>query len=474
MARRPRLEGTPERGLLDRRTVLKASAGYPLGVAAASVLGRSRPAVAAQAGGATIAGEWVEAEHLGLPPGVGGEGSPEPIAFQADFAFQGIAPHWDSAEPPGAGIELSLSSDGVSWTEPVWVVESSDGGPPDREGRRFGRMVPANWALYVRYRTFNVAGNPAILPGLSFSYFDASNGPTLLETAQPALAPSAEWPPIISRAAWGADEALRFDAQGKEIWPVEYETVQHAIIHHTDTTNFEDPVLGLRLIYYYHAVTRGWGDIGYNYLVDFMGNIYEGRVGGEAAVGGHAFQYNWGSAGIATMGRFFSEPVTPEMRAGLTWITAWACRGLDPLAAPPFHEIPSVPTICAHRDVNYTSCPGDALYGEVQALRESVRAVLAGEAVAAAPPAPGFFPGDLVVTTADGANLRDMPTIEANVLATVARDEVLTIQDGPTTNDGFVWYQVQGATLTGWISADLLAYGGGAPPVAEGNPPATE
>jgi hypothetical protein len=467
MARLPQSKVEPGAWRLGRRSVLKASAG----LAAASVLGRPRPA-AAQGAGRTLAGEWVEAERLGLLPfGVGGETAPEPVAFQADFAFQGIAPHWDSAEPPGAGIELSLSSDGVTWTEPVWVVESSDGGPPDREGRRFGRMVPANWASYVQYRTFDVWGNPATLPGLSFSYFDASNGPTLIEAAQPALAPSAGQPPIISRAAWGADEALRFNAQGQEIWPVEYQTVQHAIIHHTDTTNFEDPVLGLRLIYYYHAVTRGWGDLGYNYLVDFMGNVYEGRVGGEAAVGGHAFQYNWGSAGIATMGRYFNEPVTPEMRSGLTWITAWACRALDPLAASPFQDLPSLPTICAHRDVNQTSCPGDLLYEDVQQMRWTVRDVLAGT-VSAAPPNPGFLPGDLVVTSAAGANLRDMPTIEANVLATVAADEVLTVRDGPATNDGFVWYQVQGATLTGWISADLLVRGGNAPVANEGAPPA--
>lgn len=425
------------------------------------MLGRPRRA-AAQGAGLTIAGEWVEAEELGLAlaQGIGGDVVPEQISFQADFAFQGIAPHWDSVENPGAGIELSLSADGVNWSEPVWVVESSDGGPPDRQGRRFGRMVPAPWASFVRYRTFDVQGNPATLPGLTFSYFDASNGPTLLEAAQPALTPSLARPPVIARAAWGADEALRFDEQEKEIWPVEYQAVEHIIVHHTDTTNFEDPVLGLRLIYYYHAVTRGWGDIGYNYLVDFMGNVYEGRVGGEAAVAGHAFQYNWGSAGIATMGRYFNEPMTPEMRSGLTWITAWAGRSLDPLAVPPFQDIPSLPTICAHRDVNATTCPGDAMYGDVELMRGAVREVLAGT-VAAAPPSPGFLPGDLVMTSAVGGNLRDMPTIEANVLATVAIDEVLTVQDGPVTNDGYVWYQVQGATITGWMASDALVLAGG-------------
>lgn len=452
MAQRPRRDDTPGPWRLDRRSVLKASAG----LAAASMLGRPR-AAAAQWFGPTIAGEWVEARETGIAvaSGVGGEYTPEPISFQADFAFQGIAPHWDNAENPGAGIELSLSADGVNWTDPVWVVESSDGGRPDRGGRRFGRLVPANWATYVRYRAFDAQGSPTTLPGLTFSYFDAANGPTMLETAQPALTPSLAPPPIISRAAWGADEALRFDGQGRETWPVEFQAVEHVVIHHTDTTNFEDPVLGLRLIYYYHAVTRGWGDIGYNYLVDFMGNVYEGRFGGETAVGGHAFQYNWGSAGIGTMGRYFNEPVTPEMRSGLTWITAWACRALDPVAAPPFQDIPSLPTICAHRDVNATSCPGDAMYDEVELMRPAVRDVLAGT-VGVAPPSPGYLPGDLVATTVEGGDLRDMPTLEANVLVKVALGEILTIQDGPVTNDGAVWYQVRGTSLTGWMTSDLL------------------
>jgi hypothetical protein len=168
------------------------------------------------------------------------------------------------------------------------------------------------------------------------------------------------------------------------------------------------------------------------------------------------------------------------MRSGLTWITAWACRSLDPLAAPPFHEIPSVPTICAHRDVNATSCPGDAMYSEVELMRTAVRDVIAGT-VGAAPPSPGFLPGDMVLTSVAGGELRDMPTLEANVLVVVAVGEVLTIQDGPTTNDGSVWYQVQGSTLTGWLPSDVLVLAEGEvapapapddtapPPVEEGD-----
>ena len=63
------------------------------------------------------------------------------------------------------------------------------------------------------------------------------------------------------------------------------------IIHHTATQNQKaDPAATVRAIY--HTVTQGWGDIGYNFLVDWHGNVYEGRCGGANVVGGHLLQYN--------------------------------------------------------------------------------------------------------------------------------------------------------------------------------------
>src|SRR3712207_9171470 len=43
-----------------------------------------------------------------------------------------------------------------------------------------------------------------------------------------------------------------------------------------------DPAATVRAIFAYHAVVQGWGDIGYNFLVDADGRIYEGRHSGAA------------------------------------------------------------------------------------------------------------------------------------------------------------------------------------------------
>lgn len=92
-----------------------------------------------------------------------------------------------------------------------------------------------------------------------------------------SLAPMAQ-PRVIPRAAWGADESLRFSSAGKEIWPRTFWPVQKIIVHHTETQNNDpDPVGTIRRIYRDDTVLQGLGDISYNFLIDEEGRIYEGR-----------------------------------------------------------------------------------------------------------------------------------------------------------------------------------------------------
>ncbi|HEX5499798.1 MAG TPA: N-acetylmuramoyl-L-alanine amidase, partial [Thermomicrobiales bacterium] len=403
--------------------------------------------------------------------------TPPPIAFEADFPFGAIAPHWSGDAAPGAWVQAWFSADGETWSDAVSVGEDPDNGRPGRGNRRFGPLIAAPaGAQFVRYYTYDADGALTTLDGFTWTTIDASAGPSSETFAQQAAGPSVDRPPVISRADWGCDESLRLDGQGREIWPERYATVEHVVVHHSDTTNFEDPMAGIRSIYYYHTVTKGWGDIGYNYVVDFMGNVYEGRSGGENVVGGHALGYNVGSCGICAMGRFASVQITPEMRSGLTWIVAWASRNLDPLGAAEFVDIPKLPTIDGHRDVNPTTCPGDALYGDLNQLRQDVAAIRDGAAQAALPPAQ-FATGAAVVTTTDGGMLRLGPGSDFGLITPVPAGERLTVADGPTTNDDHVWYAVRGSSLGGWIVADVLAPDpGGATPTAppDSAPPAAD
>jgi uncharacterized protein YgiM (DUF1202 family) len=447
--------------------VLRAGAGVAAGLLVGGDRRQARAVAERQTGSFTLGGRWVEDEGFRLAQRAD---SAQFIAFAADFPFYALAPSWSGEGDPGGSVELLWSPDGVTWSEPIWIGRASHSGRPDRDGRTIGSLVSTPGATFLQYRTYDSAGNLAPLPGFEIDYIDATAGPSLEQIANPALTPVFSPPPLITRAAWGADESLRFGMGGGERFPVEYQPVEHVVIHHADTANFNDPVLEMRSIYYFHAITRGWGDIAYNYLVDFMGNVYEGRVGGEGAVGCHAEGYNAGSCGICLMGRFFDDPTTPEMHNAIVWISSWAARNLDPTGAAPFHDITSLPTICGHRDVNDTTCPGDDFYVQLDTVRTEARRVIRGRDDPEPPP-PEWYPGMRVLTNADGASLRAGPGTDFDVVTKVAFGEPLLVLQGPTTNESAIWYEVQGVSLTGWIAGNLLAPDPNPAPL---DPPPTE
>ncbi len=182
-------------------------------------------------------------------------------------------------------------------------------------------------------------------------------------------------PPIITRAQWGADESLRYK-EGVLIWPPVYRTVEKILVHHTVTsTGGNDPAAVVRAIYRYHAQVLGWGDIGYNYLVDWKGNIYEGRYGGDNVVGGHAYGYNYGSLGVAVIGDYSSQPISEAAYSALVKLLAWKGRYIDPFGTGFFVD-KVVNNIAGHRECNPTACPGDALFAQLPSLRQAVSSTL--------------------------------------------------------------------------------------------------
>src|SRR5439155_4261704 len=105
--------------------------------------------------------------------------------------------------------------------------------------------------------------------------------PWTVTWGQPSAGASLTEAAVISRAQWGADGSYRFDSTGKEVWPPAFYPTQKLIVHHTAGQDDDpDPAATVRAIYYYHAVTKGYGDIGYNFLIDAQGNVYKGRYSG--------------------------------------------------------------------------------------------------------------------------------------------------------------------------------------------------
>src|SRR5205085_9075825 len=163
-------------------------------------------------------------------------------------------------------------------------------------------------------------------------------------------------PAVISRAQWGADESYRFDSSGNEVWPPAFYPTQKLIVHHTAGQNGDpNPAATVRAIYYYHAVTKGYGDIGYNFLIDAQGNVYKGRYSGPPGTRGqdtstgtngandgvtaaHTQGYNSGTVGIAILGTYTSVPVPAAARSSLVDLLAWESdrTALDPQVSSTF------------------------------------------------------------------------------------------------------------------------------------------
>jgi hypothetical protein len=191
-------------------------------------------------------------------------------------------------------------------------------------------------------------------------------------------------PMIVSRAGWGADESLRNG------WEATTAELRAAVVHHTAGTNSytatQSPQI-VRDIYYLHAVTNGWGDVGYNFLVDKFGTVFEGRYGsigspaGLMRVGSHAQGYNTYSMGVAAMGDYSSRVAEQQILDSMRDVIAWRFAGTTTLdmatqayfPANAFHSTDRyLPRIFGHRDVVATVCPGNDIEGRIPALITAV------------------------------------------------------------------------------------------------------
>jgi flagellar hook assembly protein FlgD len=142
----------------------------------------------------------------------------------------------------------------------------------------------------------------------------------------------------------------------------------------------------VRGIQRYHVLSNGWNDIGYNFLVDKYGRIFEGRGGGLArnVVGAHAQGFNTGSVGVAVLGTYGTTRISSAARSALERLLAWRLdvAHVDPVALVdtisygsdrfPAGRTVRLRAISGHRDTGYTSCPGNALYGRLGAIAANV------------------------------------------------------------------------------------------------------
>jgi hypothetical protein len=279
------------------------------------------------------------------------------------------------------------------------------------------------------------------------------------EPAPPRVVAQAGTPPIVPRLTWGANELL------KRAPPSYASSVSFAVVHHTAGSNTytrAESAAIVRGIQIYHVRGNGWNDIGYNFLVDKYGQVFEGRYGGMArnVVGAHAEGFNTGSVGVALLGNYGSVEPSAAAKAALASVLAWRLdlAHVDPLTTLNWisggnarfpRGIPVfLRAIVGHRDTGFTSCPGTKLYGQLDALAQTVS--LTGLPKLYEPAVKGALGGEVRFTGRVSGAVPWTVTVRDAAGATVAEGSGL----GPTVDWAWDATAVPPATYTWAIGGD--------------------
>ena len=311
--------------------------------------------------------------------------------------FSGIGVTWlPTAGAAAPVINVRVHQDG-RWT--AWqALETTDIGPDptSAEARSSGVRTGTEPLLTDPSDAYQVRVDPGSGPlprDLRVDLVDpgTSAADSDLTPAAPTSSAEAQTnaPTIITRAQWGADESIR---QGS---PTYMPTIVAGFIHHTDTSNTyteAGAAAQVRSIYLYHVQANGWSDIGYNFLVDRFGRVFEGRYGGvdKAVRGAHTGGFNTNTFGVAALGTFTSVAPSSAMISGIERVFAWKfdLNHRDPTAKTTLTAATfsgsryaagtrvTINTISGHRDMDYTTCPGSLMYAKLPAIRAAVKSLM--------------------------------------------------------------------------------------------------
>ncbi|MFD6426986.1 N-acetylmuramoyl-L-alanine amidase, partial [Streptomyces sp. NPDC060198] len=328
----------------------------------------------------------------GLPAGLrldtvdpGTSGLDAETAAYAQDMKEGFAEDGESAEPTPA--DTTSASETPETPGPTATGETSDSGALSGSDTGEPTATPTTAAPTTPAPTATPT-TPAP------SATTASPSPTLT----PAPVSTMPKPPIVGRAGWGADEKLNNEA------PEYTASVKAVFVHHTAQTNnyscADSPAI-MRSLHAFHVQSNGWKDLGYNFIVDKCGTIFEGRKGGvdQPVLGAHTYGFNRETAGIAVIGMYTdtkaSTPATTAVArlaawklgqykgdpAGRTTLVAGATQdsgtGISYTAGKSY----TFNQISGHRDGFNTECPGTALYGQLGAIRSASAGPVTGLAI---------------------------------------------------------------------------------------------
>ena len=291
---------------------------------------------------------------------------------------------------------------GSTWSQ--WQsLDVETGGPDPAEAA--AASAPGGTSPYIvtgasKYEVRSLTTDATVPAAATVQAVDP--GTSSADSVQPApgaASAATAKPAIYTRAQWGANEGLRRAGPS-------YGTIQVGFVHHTDSANNYSsasvPAM-IRGMYAYHVQTLGWSDIGYNFLVDRFGRIWEGRYGGmdKPVVGAQTLNYNAVSMGVSAIGQYDVAAVPQAMTNAFKAVFAWKfdlvripATGTGPVVAYGKH----LQRVSGHRDAYSTACPGRYLYAKLPEIRSGAAAIMAASATSVPSPVTGslgvFSPGD--------------------------------------------------------------------------------
>jgi N-acetylmuramoyl-L-alanine amidase len=307
---------------------------------------------------------------------------------------------WAGAVPAGLRIAVRTRTGDVwsSWTR--LSLDAADHGPdPGTAEARTDRpasdpLVVGDVDLVQMRATSRTGHLPRALqlavvdPGASPADDDPVSRTGFAGQATASVVGQAPRPKIRARGAWGANERLRTRRPT-------FGTVRAGFVHHTVNTNgyrrAQVPAI-IRGIYAFHTQVNGWSDIGYNFLVDRFGRIWEGRFGGPArdVIGAHTLGFNDVAFAMSAIGNFQTARPSRAMVRAFGRLMGWKL-GINNVRAGDMRQFlhrRSFRAISGHRDAGATLCPGVHLYKRIRVIRQIAVGAQRGTAAPAPQPAP--------------------------------------------------------------------------------------
>jgi hypothetical protein len=320
------------------------------------------------------------------------------IAPAVEVTTTAVGVSWEPGTDPGS-VAVRASENGTDWGP--WInldTDNRDHGPDGPTAEAQGSR-PASDPIYVgrvEYVQFRGNGSDGIqaewveTAGRRMNILDRVSHffDRLTWGERNPVAALTDVPPMVTRAEWGGDACI-----GPEPHELEFaDRVQTIFVHHTNHGGNENGYSSnevkelIAAICTYHVQVREFWDIGYNFLIDKYGVIYEGRRGGvdSTVIGAHTGGFNSYSTGIGFIGDHGSFAPTPAAQEAFTRLAAWKLdvHHVDPNATVTLESLESTlypegqmvtfRTVAGHRDAASTACPGNACYSLINPLRAAV------------------------------------------------------------------------------------------------------